>query len=152
MSEEITKPKNKGGAPTIYSQELVDEICTRMANGETLRSICLRDDMPSLDTIWKWEQKYPEFAEQSARARERGTHTLADQCIEIADDPMLDPQDKRIRIDTRIRLIGKWNQKKYGDKIEVEANGNQNMTLSFSVPQRKASEIIELEDNKLLEG
>ncbi len=83
-----------------------------------MRKICSLAHMPGITTVFKWEAEIPEFAKLSARAREHGTHVLADQCLEIADDPSLDPADKRVRIDTRIRLIGKWNAKRYGDKIE----------------------------------
>ena len=114
--------KTKVGRPTKYSEEIANEICDLLGEGKTMRSICALSDMPCLTTIWTWEQKYPEFLKLSTRAREHGTHFLADQCIEIADDPILDPQDKRIRIDTRIRLIGKWNAKRYGEKIEHEVN------------------------------
>ena len=34
----------------------------------------------------------------------------------------LDPADKRIMIDARIRLIGKWNQY-YSDKQQVQISG-----------------------------
>lgn len=63
------------------------------------------------------------------RAREKGTHLMADECIAIADDPMLEPHDKRIRIDTRLRLIGKWNSKRYGDKVEVEQTGTTEVVV-----------------------
>jgi len=116
----VTQIPKRRGAPSMYSKEIVEEICWRLGSGQTLKSICSLNHMPEVVTVFSWEQKYPEFAKLSMRAREHGTHVLADQCIEIADDPILDPQDKRIRIDTRIRLIGKWNAKKYGDKIEHE--------------------------------
>jgi hypothetical protein len=151
MSEEVTKEKNKVGAPSKFTQELADEICRRLSLGETMSSVCNDSRMPEYGTMWRWMKENERFREESAHARELGTHALADQCIAIADDPTLDPQDKRIRIDTRIRLIGKWNQKKYGDKIELESNSNQNLTLSFNIPNRgKEAEIIELEDAQRL--
>lgn len=112
------KTPSKLGRPSKYSQELADEIFTLLSEGNTMKSICALSHMPGITTIWKWEQENGEFAKLSARAREAGTHVIADQCIEIADDPILDPADKRVRIDTRMRLIGKWNAKRYGDKIE----------------------------------
>lgn len=57
------------------------------------------------------------------RARDIGTHVLADECIQIADEKGVDPAEKRIRIDTRLRLIGKWNRKDYGDKVQAEVSG-----------------------------
>lgn len=115
------KTAGKRGRPPLFSEALADEVCARLATGETVRSICDDPKMPSYATLWKWERENEEFSLQSARARRRGTHALADECIEIADDPTLDPQDKRIRVDTRIRLIGKWNQHDYGDKVSVDA-------------------------------
>lgn len=105
------------------------EICERLTKGETLRSICQDERMPAVGSVFRWEEKHREFRELSARARQKGTHMLADQCVEIADDPELDPQDKRIRIDTRLRLIGKWNAKNYGDKVEVEQTGEQTIRI-----------------------
>lgn len=39
------------GRPTIYSEELALAICTRIAGGETLRSICEDAGMPDKSTI-----------------------------------------------------------------------------------------------------
>jgi hypothetical protein len=53
----------------------------------------------------------------SAHARELGCDALADECLEIADGD--EPTDvKRVKIDTRIRLIGKWSQR-YSDKLAI---------------------------------
>ena len=56
---------------------------------------------------------------------------MAEECIDISDDPELDPQDKRVRIDTRLRLIGKWNAKRYGDKIEHEVSGEVDIVVKI---------------------
>jgi hypothetical protein len=112
------KPVKQVGRPAIYTDETAEQICDLLAQGWTMKKICSLAHMPGITTVFKWEYENGEFAKLSARAREHGTHVLADQCLEIADDPSLDPADKRVRIDTRIRLIGKWNAKRYGDKIE----------------------------------
>lgn len=111
------------GRPSSRTPEIVEAICLRLSHGETLQKICSDPDMPNYSTVWRWEQEDPEFCKISARAREIGTHYIADECINIADNPALDPADKRIRIDTRVRLIGKWNAKKYGDKVDVNHGG-----------------------------
>lgn len=79
-------------------------------------------------TLHEW-MALPENAEHSTRARVALTHSLADECIEIADEIGADPADKRIRIDTRIRLIGKWNRKDYGDKTEVSGDPDAPLQL-----------------------
>jgi len=97
-------------------------ICDRLMRGEPLARICDDPDMPHYTTVRRWEDENPEFRSLSTRAKQDGTHWLADDCIRIADDPSLDPADKRVRIDTRLRLIGKWHAKAYGEKIDITQN------------------------------
>lgn len=122
MASEEGAAKRGRGRPSIMTAEIADRICERLAQGEPLTKICEDPDMPAFRTVFRWEGEQPEFGQLSARARIIGTHYMASDCIRIADDPNLEPADKRVRIDTRIRLIGKWNSKEYGDR--------QQMTLS----------------------
>jgi len=97
--------------------------------GRSLLSVCKDDDIPSHATVLRWRKKYLEFDEAISRAREEGTHVLAEQCLDIADNSELDPQDRRVRIDTRMRLIGKWNSKSYGDKVESKVSLSGSLEL-----------------------
>lgn len=109
--------------PSKATDEVVSEILERLSCGEPLARICADDHMPAFSTVWRWETDDEAFRNLSMRARMHGTHFMADDCIRIADDPVLEPADKKVRIDTRLRLIGKWNAKSYGDKIEHEHKG-----------------------------
>ena len=111
-----------GGRPSDFTPEVANEICERLAHGEPLTVICRDDHMPSFQTVYNWEKVRPEFLDASTRAREIGTHFLAYDSLTIADGPG-DPADKRIRIDTRIRLIGKWNRRFYGEHQTIEHEG-----------------------------
>jgi len=114
--------RHPGGRPSDFTPELADAICERLAKGEPLARICEDAGMPSYTTVWRWERANDEFRKASARARELGTHWLADECLKIADGQG-EAQDKRLRIDTRLRLIGKWNAKAYGDKVAHVGGG-----------------------------
>jgi len=117
------------GRPSKYSPKLADEICRRLSEGEPFVSICGDAHMPDFSTIWRWERSNPEFQDLCARALEHGSHFLAHDCLRIADDESIDSRHKRIMIDTRLRLIGKWNAKRYGEKVEVtEKKGLQEAT------------------------
>jgi hypothetical protein len=59
---------------------------------------------------------------------------------------MLDAQEKRVRIDTRIRLLGKWNARQYGDKIEIENTNAKPLNVTFTIGDRSAEPI------ELIEG
>lgn len=110
--------------PSTFSPVIALRIIKRMSHGETLRSICRDDDMPHFDTVYSWQSKLAEFADAFAQARVVGTHNLADECLEIADRKGLDPQDRRVMIDTRLRLIGMWNRRDYGEKRELDVHNS----------------------------
>lgn len=105
--------------PSGRTPEIVDEIIERLSRGEPLSRICDLPHMPDFTTVWRWEKADEEFRNLSARAMQHGTHFLAGDCLRIADDPDIDPGHKRIMVDTRMRLIGKWNAKVYGDKTLI---------------------------------
>lgn len=98
------------------TQEELQAICEKLSEGKSLRSIC-REIGKAESSVRYWLNKDEQAFAHSARARELGCDALADECLEIADgDEASDV--KRIRIDTRIRLIGKWSQR-YSDKLAI---------------------------------
>jgi hypothetical protein len=109
----------KMGRPSIYTQNLADNICNRLALGDSLRKICADDEMPDLTTIMEWIRNKPDFSKQYAQAREEQAETYADQLIHIADEESDDVNRARLRIDTRKWVAMKLKPKKYGDKIGI---------------------------------
>lgn len=61
----------------------------------------------------------PELAKRYARARMDGLDAMADDAVDIADRDDLDPQDKRVRVDTRKWFLSKLAPKKYGERMLV---------------------------------
>lgn len=98
-----------------YTDELAQRVLERITLGDSVLRIA-RDEGISEGTIRNWMLEGRGLFANSARARELGCDALADQCIEIADDKDMPSDQKRIRIDTRIRLLGKWS-KRYGEKV-----------------------------------
>jgi len=123
---------------STYNKEDGETICAALAEGHSLLSICEAMGI-SYSAAVRWEQDIPEHAANSTRAREIGCHAMAQQCLQIADDdtrdwePIKDQdgqiigvkvdgehvQRSKLRIETRMRLIGKWLPKIYGDKLAV---------------------------------
>jgi len=150
MDEQVTKPKNKGGRPATYTTEIATEFCRLLALGNTLRSLCATDQFPAPQTIYDWIERYPEFAEQYARARSQQADHYAEMIVDEAFGSH-DASIGRLRMDALKWAASKIAPKKYGDKIEVEANQTNNIKLSFTVPHRDSPiDVLELEDNKLL--
>jgi hypothetical protein len=120
------------GRPSSYTPELADEIVERLSEGEPLASICRDEHMPAVRTVSDWKEAHPSFSADFARAREEGEDYLAAECLEIADDGRRDYhvsddgrevvdhdhiQRSKLRIETRLKLLAKWNPKKYGDRL-----------------------------------
>lgn len=106
----------------IYTQELADRICAKMADGKSLRSVCEQDGMPDRETVFRWRRQDAEFAAQFDAASKEGARAMVDDTMAIADDPSLDPNDKRIRVDTRKWIASKVLPKVYGDKLALSGD------------------------------
>lgn len=125
--------KKPRGRPSKFTQELANEICARISTGETLASICREARMPADRTVREWQEKDAEFAAAIARAREDGFDQIAAGCLEIADsDPertamgSVDAgyvQHAKLRIETRLKLLAKWDPKRYGERQQIEHSG-----------------------------
>jgi len=118
----------------------LDTICSRLAQGTGLRAVC-RELGLGESNVRFWLSKDEEAHRQVKAARELGCDSLADEAIEIADDVSRDwkkrtnsdgstedvvdtehIQRSKLRIDTRLRLIGQWSRR-YGDKVQHEHTG-----------------------------
>lgn len=108
-----------------FADDMVEELIDRTAKGEPLTVICKDARMPARSSVYEWIEIDQEFAGRFRAARARGVHALVEECLEIADEPTKDPvqvANKRVRIDTRLRLAGKWLPKEYGERIDITQN------------------------------
>jgi hypothetical protein len=141
------KPRKRPvGHPSLFTTELGDEICNRIADGESLRAICEEADMPDKATVFRWllAEEHKDFSNQYSRARDIQADVLFDEIHQIADTPQKGTktvrrgegdnstvetteadmiEHRRLQIDARKWLIGKMAPKKYGDKQTHEHAG-----------------------------
>lgn len=110
--------------PSSYTNELAQEICDRLIDGESMRSICKSDDMPNRATVLRWMEADPGFAAKCARARELQADAIFEDLQEIADhgNPE-DVQRAKLRVSTMQWRAAKLAPKKYGDKVAMEHTG-----------------------------
>lgn len=123
-----------------YSRELGDEICRRLANGESLLGICTGDDMPWESAVRNWVVVDVDgFAARYAYARETGYHHMAEEIVRIADDGRGDTwtdedgnevvnsdhiNRSKLRVDARKWLLSKMLPKTFGDKVDLAHSGS----------------------------
>lgn len=143
LDQEIVKSEpaeqKKIGRPSIFSEELITSICERVALGEPLRQICREEGMPAWTTIYSWLNSDKSLSERFAHARMLGEECIAQECLDIADNASNDwmeyhdkegeslgwklngdhVQRSKLRIETRLKLLAKWNPKKWGEKVAI---------------------------------
>ena len=131
----------------IYKpQDFLPEIHAWIESGKTLRVYCRQDGKPSYGLVYDWleEDAKTEGTPESSRfahARDLGEAQILQECLEIADTTQLGEivtqkadgsteikqsdmiEHRKLRIETRLKLLAKWNPRKYGDKVQQEVSG-----------------------------
>lgn len=149
----VTVEPKRTGRSSTFTQEIADQVCARVAEGEPLAAVC-RDIGVGLTTWYDWVKARPELSEAIARAREAGYDMIAAEALKIADTPVEAVREKstaagleitredalghrRLQVETRLKLLAKWDPKRYGDKLALGGAEDlppvqQNVTLDPS--------------------
>lgn len=128
--------KRGRGRPSEFTPEIGEQICNRIAMGETMTKICRSAKMPDRSTVWRWTETSDEFCNALARARALQAWSWADESVDIADragrkargapgtgEAGAKVNAEKLRVDVRKWLISKLNPKKFGDKVTQEISG-----------------------------
>lgn len=59
----------KMGRPSLYTEQLADQICELMYDGNSLIKACDQLGLKR-STVWHWMEQHPDFAAKCARARD----------------------------------------------------------------------------------
>lgn len=148
-----------------YSTEERAEIERRviegLSKGIPLAVLCREEGMPDRVTIYRWRDDDEVLAQRIARAREAGFDAIAEEAMEIADDGRNDwvmrygededenvgwrlngehVQRSKLRIETRLKLLAKWDPKRYGDKTLVGSDPENPLPQGFQINLVRASD------------
>lgn len=98
------------------------EICERIADGETLISICEDRHMPDRRTVVYWLSKNDAFSHHYARARVVQADSLMDQALHAASqaNERDNAQVARVKADIAIRVAAKLNPDKYSERLRMD--------------------------------
>lgn len=116
-----------------YDQAIADQICSRIAEGKSLRESC-GGELPAASSFLRWVAENPALAEQYTQARARGADVEFERLDELSDaEPERDDRGKvdpgwvqlqKLRIDTRKWTLARKAPKKYGEKVQTELSGS----------------------------
>lgn len=135
--------------------DVFDEICERLADGESLRSICKDSELPDKSTFFRFLRANPQRRDQYTRAKEEGCTAIAEDAIDIADDGSNDwmrdndpenqgyrlngehVQRSKLRVETRKWFLAKLQPKVYGDKSAVELTGSLDIAQGIIAARKR---------------
>lgn len=126
------------GRPTLYTQKLADDICSRISKGESLKRICEDEEMPTRATVHNWllDEEKRGFFDKYTQAVNVRAELMFDELEELADKSVDDiegddksdgarVQARKLQVDTRKWYLSKVMPKKYGDKLDLTSDGER---------------------------
>lgn len=141
----------KTGRPSKKHPDLIDEICARLATGEPLAVICREEYMPHPSTVRDWMAADADLSRRIAHAREDGEDQIAAKTQEIVLAPpvmtmtehgeKVDTGDvalRKVQADHLLKLLSKWNPKRWGEKLEVEHSGKIELSDRLRAARERA--------------
>lgn len=130
---------------TVRTPELDERILDGISRGIPLAELC-RTEGIDRTIVYDWRKADEDFDQRFARAREMGFDAIAEEALAIADDGTNDfmkrqkgeeevdaydaehVQRSKLRVETRLKLLAKWDPKRYGDAMlhkHADADGNK---------------------------
>lgn len=153
------KAEIKRGRPTIYSEELIDRICSIIATSEKgLHTIADEEWCPCYNTLFRWLNEYPSFSHKYAQAKESQSDFMGLQLLKIADDSSGDEQvspngnrienreftsRSKLRVETRMWLMERLAPKKYGKQATEQKDETALITPPPSITVNISKEAID---------
>lgn len=116
--------------------EMVGLVLAEIAEGIPLRQIA-RTQGFGKSSWYRLMEADPDIAGRFARARIEGFDAIAEECLDIADETTNDTRKtadgndvansewisrSKLRVETRLKLLAKWDPKRYGDKPAGDAD------------------------------
>lgn len=121
--------------------------------------------MPAWRTVYLWREEDSEFDAAIARARNIGEEAILEDTLLIADtqergqvitskewgeevreEDMI--AHRKLKIETRLKLLAKWNPKKYGDKVDHTSSDG---SMSPKAPQEVDAKLVGALVDKLID-
>ena len=144
------------GRPSKRTPEIEEQIIAALSEGTPLAEVCRQEGMPHPTTVRDWMAADEAFSLAIARAREDGEDRIAADCLRIADTPLLgqtvrssdkDGQviteedmlgHRKLQIETRLKLLAKWNPRKWGERVAVDHGVQDNLAEQLKAARERA--------------
>ena len=112
--------------PAVYTQAQREAhhaaICGRISEGMSTRKACEAEGVERA-TWRKWMDERLVEGAHYVRARLEGADAMAEGIVDIADDRLYDPQERKVMIDARKWVAARLYPRAWGDKLDVTSDG-----------------------------
>lgn len=137
--------------PFTYTPEerekAIKAVLEGLSNGTPLTVICRGEGMPADNTVRMWAEADKDLADAIARARETGFDQIALDALAIADETHRDTIEtdrgempnhewiarSKLRVETRLKLLAKWDPKRYGELIKHGNADGSNIDMAAAI-------------------
>jgi hypothetical protein len=137
--------------PTKCTQEITDEICQRIADGESLRSVCRDEHLPEKATVLLWvvnnrtiEDTERQFFDQYHRARTAGGFSHADEAMDLRHEVRggeIEPNAAKVILDALKWGAERMAPKYHSQRQEIDHSSEDgSMTPKESIDPSKLSD------------
>lgn len=130
-----------------YSPALSQIICGQIMQGQTLTTICDRDDMPSLAAVFYWQKKYPAFKDAIRFSKQAFAERLHDKVLHEAEELSRgglnknDMEGKRGAIDAYKWSASKLDRGAFGENPKHEGVGAVTVVFNTGIDREDAIEV-----------
>ncbi len=122
-------------ADLVKKSELVINL---ILEGWSLRKACVEAGY-TITTFHSMLSREKDLAQRYARAREMQADVLVDEAISAVDNPDIDPQRGRNMADIRRWAASKYNQRVYGDRVDLNVSTAISITDALTQARSRAS-------------
>ena len=136
----ISPAKAPQGRPSKLTEEIANEICERVANDESILSICKDAHVPAHSNVREWitkgvikGSKYALFRDNLARAREEQPDHTYERIMALEQQALVGDLDFRVFravSDSMWRRMAARAPKKYGDIRHLDVSGGIDLNIS----------------------
>lgn len=137
--------------PKAMNEAFANQILERIVGGETIRAICLDENLPARSTVYMELSENPDFAIRYGRAKFAAMESLADEILEISDESGGDwkqthsgakpdrevTERSKLRVETRKWLMARLSPTKYADRTII-SDGTEPLSKEELAAQMEA--------------
>lgn len=116
-----------------YDPHKGQELCELVAQGQSLRTLCGKKNMPSWYEVWAWRVQSSEFATKVDQALEMSGHAMFYEALELAREIQENPQNSsKVRATEVLLSHLRWASAKMAPKSYSE-RGAKEITVPIQI-------------------